>query len=39
MLKCLTQNLKKMVRIINFKKEKQRMAKFFVLELQGGIEM
>lgn len=37
---CLTQKLKKMVRIINYKeRDKEDGTSFFVLELQGGIEM
>jgi hypothetical protein len=41
MLKCLTQKKnKKMVRIISYKKRETEDGKeFFVLELQGGIEM
>ena len=36
----LTQKLKKMVRIINYKqRDKEDGTSFFVLELQGGIEM
>jgi hypothetical protein len=39
-MKCLTQKIKVMVRIVNYlKRETEGGKEFFLLELQGGIEM